>query len=117
MHAVNCGVKKEFKRLCFDLIAPFYGQWFNISGQHGEPMDDFYGHEMTRGSKITGTIMGSTRPRTQIPALIKLYRAGKIYLDEMVSNKYPIEKVADAIEEMKVKPIQRNVLILDESLL
>ena len=47
---------------------------------------------------IIGSSMGSTRLQSDIPKLITFYRNGRLKLDELVTGKYPFDKINDAID-------------------
>ena len=65
------------------------------------------------GQRILGSKMGSTRLRTDIPKLIALYRNGRLKLDELISNRYPLEKINHAIDEVKQDKVLRNVIVFE----
>ena len=63
--------------------------------------------------QLTGAFMGSTNLKTDIPKMIALYQAGKLKLDELITNRYPLEKINDAIEStISGKPL-RNVIVFE----
>lgn len=63
--------------------------------------------------RILGSKMGSTRLRVDIPKLIALYQNGRLKLDELISNRYPLEKINQAIEDVKKDSVLRNVIVFD----
>ena len=63
--------------------------------------------------QLTGAFMGSTNLKTDIPKMIALYQDGKLKLDELITNRYPLEKINEAIEStISGKPL-RNVIVFD----
>jgi S-(hydroxymethyl)glutathione dehydrogenase/alcohol dehydrogenase len=60
---------------------------------------------------LTGSFMGTTELHTEIPKLIELYKAGKLKLDELITGRYPIEKINEAIESVMKGQALRNVII------
>ena len=50
---------------------------------------------------LTGSVYGSSRPRTDIPMLINLYRAGKLKLDELLTGRYPFSRINEAYEALE----------------
>ena len=62
--------------------------------------------------RILGSKMGGARIREDIPKLIGLYEAGVLKLDELISGRYPLEHVNDAIASVKRGDALRNVLVL-----
>ena len=65
---------------------------------------------------IKGSFMGQTRLREDIPWLLSLYQQGRLKLDELVTNRYPLEQINEAIEDTLAGQSLRNVLIIDDSL-
>jgi S-(hydroxymethyl)glutathione dehydrogenase/alcohol dehydrogenase len=49
-----------------------------------------------RGIRILGSKVGSTRPQLDVPALVELYRSGRLKLDELVSARFPLAEIDDA---------------------
>lgn len=66
------------------------------------------------GQNILGSKMGSTRPERDIPGLVALYAQGRLKLDELISGRYPLEDVNEAIAEVKRGGALRNVIIFEE---
>jgi S-(hydroxymethyl)glutathione dehydrogenase/alcohol dehydrogenase len=61
--------------------------------------------------KILGSKMGETRVATDIPELVDLYRAGRLKLDELITARYPLERVNEAIAEVNAGKALRNVIV------
>jgi Zn-dependent alcohol dehydrogenase len=47
--------------------------------------------------RILGTKMGAVRPEIDIPRLVELYRQGRLLLDELISGRWPLDAINDAI--------------------
>jgi len=62
---------------------------------------------------IKGSKMGSARLQTDIPKLVDLYQNGRLKLDELITGRYPLEKINDAIESARNGEALRNVIIFD----
>jgi S-(hydroxymethyl)glutathione dehydrogenase/alcohol dehydrogenase len=60
---------------------------------------------------LTGSYMGTTQLHTGIPKLIALYKAGALKLDELITKRYPLEKINEAIEGVEKGEALRNVII------
>ena len=67
----------------------------------------------TRGQRIVGSKMGSARVREDIPRLAKLYEEGRLKLDELISGRYRLEEINDAIESVKNGQALRNVIVFE----
>lgn len=63
--------------------------------------------------KIAGSKMGEAVISRDIPRLVRSYRSGKLKLDELVSNTYPLERINEAIEQVKAGTVMRNVIVFD----
>ena len=63
------------------------------------------------GQKIIGSKMGFTNLRKDIPTLIELYNKGELLLDELITNRYPLEQINLAIDEVRADKALRNVIV------
>src|SRR5581483_183419 len=59
---------------------------------------------------IRGCFMGSGRPPMDIPRLVELYMNKKIKLDELVSQRLPLEGINQAFDDMQNGKVARTVL-------
>jgi Zn-dependent alcohol dehydrogenase len=50
---------------------------------------------------LQGAIFGGCNPRVEIPALLSLYQAGRLNLDELISTKYRLEDINQGYQDMK----------------
>jgi Zn-dependent alcohol dehydrogenase len=60
---------------------------------------------------LTGSFMGTTQLQTEIPKLVALYKAGVLKLDELITARYPLAKINEAIEAVERGEALRNVII------
>jgi Zn-dependent alcohol dehydrogenase len=60
---------------------------------------------------LTGGYMGSINLQVDIPQLVALYQAGRLKLDELISGRYPLEKINEAIESVERGEALRNVIV------
>lgn len=68
-------------------------------------------HDLTHGRTLVGSLMGSTRLFVDIPRLVELYQGGRLKLDELITNRYPLEQINEAIESMERGETVRNVIL------
>lgn len=61
--------------------------------------------------RIIGSKMGSARIAKDIPHLVKLYEDGRLKLDELISGRYPLSGINDAIAEVASGQAIRNVIV------
>ena len=69
---------------------------------------DFLGEK-----KIQGSLMGSNRFPIDMPRFVDFYMSGKLKLDEMISQRIPLERVNDALDELKTGEVARSVIVFD----
>ncbi len=60
---------------------------------------------------ITSSGMGTTRLSVDVPKLVTLYQAGRLKLDELITNRYPLEEINEAIESVERGEALRNVIV------
>ncbi len=61
--------------------------------------------------RILGSKMGSARIQVDIPSLVALYQQGRLQLDELISGRYRLDEINDAIESVKKGEALRNVVV------
>jgi Zn-dependent alcohol dehydrogenase len=64
--------------------------------------------------RILGSVYGSSRPQRDFPALLELYRRGRLPLERLVSERLPLVAVAQAFDTMRGGEALRVVLDLEE---
>jgi S-(hydroxymethyl)glutathione dehydrogenase / alcohol dehydrogenase len=97
-------------------------QGFNMSGTRGmtvivglAPLTDkldiprmfFVRSEKT----LCGGFMGSTVLSIDIPRYVTMYKNGKLKLDELITARYPLEKINEAIEAVVKGQALRNIIV------
>lgn len=60
---------------------------------------------------LRGTKMGDTVLDRDIPQLLEWYKSGDLKLDELISNRYSLDQINEAISETKSGKSRRNVII------
>jgi S-(hydroxymethyl)glutathione dehydrogenase / alcohol dehydrogenase len=63
------------------------------------------------GQKILGSKMGSARPAIDVPKIVALYRDGRLKLDELISGRYPLERINEALASSRSGAAVRNVVV------
>jgi S-(hydroxymethyl)glutathione dehydrogenase / alcohol dehydrogenase len=63
------------------------------------------------GVRILGCKMGGARVQVDVPALVRLYRQGRLKLDELVTRRYPLAQINDAIASATQGDALRNVIV------
>lgn len=75
------------------------------------PVGDF----VYNGQKVIGSNMGSSRLSVDVPRLAELYRHGRLKLDELITARYPLQRINEAIESMERGEALRNVIVFSDS--
>jgi Zn-dependent alcohol dehydrogenase len=74
-------------------------------------------HVLTEGRTIVGSLVGSARPAVDVPRLAEWYRQGRLKLDELITNRYPLERINEALDSMERGEAVRNVLVIDPTVM
>jgi Zn-dependent alcohol dehydrogenase len=61
--------------------------------------------------RILGSKMGSTRLPVDVPKLVELYQQGRLKLDELITARYPLEEINQAIAAVNRGEALRNVIV------
>jgi S-(hydroxymethyl)glutathione dehydrogenase/alcohol dehydrogenase len=59
---------------------------------------------------ILGCRYGTARPHHDIPLLAGLYLDGRFRLDEMITKRYPLAAIGDAVDDLRAGRLNRGVL-------
>jgi Zn-dependent alcohol dehydrogenase len=65
------------------------------------------------GQRILGSSMGSTRLGIAVPTLVDLYRRGRLKLDELITARYTLDQINEALESSRRGDALRNVIVLE----
>jgi len=63
------------------------------------------------GQRIIGSKMGSSRIQIDVPKIVELYKQGRVKLDELITKRYPLEKINEAISGVVRGEALRNVIV------
>jgi NDMA-dependent alcohol dehydrogenase len=53
------------------------------------------------GKQLKGSLYGGMNPRASMPMLLSMYRNGNLKLDELVTRRYRLDQINDAITDMR----------------
>jgi Zn-dependent alcohol dehydrogenase len=67
-------------------------------------------HTVWNRWRILGSSMGSTRLQVDVPRLVQLYQAGRLKLDELITARYPLERINEAMAAVEAGQALRNVI-------
>jgi S-(hydroxymethyl)glutathione dehydrogenase/alcohol dehydrogenase len=91
MVAPACQMGSKDARIVVTAIAPFAQDKIELN---------LFNMAMFNQS-LLGTVFGSVSPRVQIPRLLKLYEAGMLEVDDLITNEYTIENVQQGYEDLE----------------
>ena len=60
---------------------------------------------------LIGSIGGSCSPGTDVPRFIEWWKAGELDLDHLVTVRYPLERINDAVADLKAGRIEGRALL------
>jgi NDMA-dependent alcohol dehydrogenase len=63
--------------------------------------------------RIQGSLYGENSPHDIIPKLLRMYQAGQLKLDELITREYTIDQVAEAYDDMHAGLNIRGVVVFD----
>ncbi|GAA6201895.1 Zn-dependent alcohol dehydrogenase [Aquicoccus sp. SU-CL01552] len=66
-----------------------------------------------QGQALIGSKMGDTVIQRDIPWMIDLYEQGRLKLDELISGRWSLEQINEAIADTKTGSAKRNVILFD----
>ena len=65
------------------------------------------------GQAIVGSKMGDVVIKRDIPWMVDLYGQGRLKLDELISGRWSLEQINEAIADTKTGAARRNVIVFD----
>ncbi len=66
-----------------------------------------------REKRILGCFYGSTNTGRDFPRILDLYRAGKLKLDELISQRYRLDQINEAYADLLTGDARRGVIVFD----
>ena len=69
----------------------------------------------SKGQRIVGSFMGSSRLAIDVPWLAKLYLQGRLKVDELITARYTLDHINEAIESMERGEALRNVIMFEST--
>jgi S-(hydroxymethyl)glutathione dehydrogenase/alcohol dehydrogenase len=75
----------------------------------------FVVNDLYNDKSILGCRYGATRPHHDIPLLVSFYKDGRLLLDEMVSQVYPLDQITRALDDLHHGKLNRGVLAVPGS--
>ncbi|MFC8429689.1 Zn-dependent alcohol dehydrogenase [Streptomyces sp. NPDC057253] len=108
-HAFECVGRVELVRAAIDLLDR-HGQAVLLGTPAAGAEASFVVSSMFLDKAVLGCRYGSSRPQRDIPRYAELYRQGRLFLDELVTETYPIEDFEKAVGDAEAGRVARGVL-------
>jgi Zn-dependent alcohol dehydrogenase len=62
-------------------------------------------------ARVIGSFLGSARMSVMIPQLLELYQQGRLKLDELITGRYPLDQINEAIAIVDRGEAVRNIIV------
>ncbi len=73
-------------------------------------------YEMICGKRIAGSWGGECRPDRDVPKLAELYRRGKLPLEKLISRRYRLDEINQALDDLARGAVLRPLIEIDASI-
>ena len=109
-HVFECVGRVELVRQAVDLLDR-HGQAVLLGMPAADAEASFVVASLFLDKSILGCRYGSSRPQRDIRLYADLYQEGRLLLDELVTETYPVEDFAKAVEDARQGRVARGVLV------
>lgn len=113
--AVEAAGRRETMELAFGAVRPSGGLCV-LAGNlpHGQQIS-INPFDLIRGKRIIGTWGGETKPDYDIALYVKLYLAGKLNLQLLISHDFSLENINEAIDQLERGNVNRALIDMQAS--
>jgi S-(hydroxymethyl)glutathione dehydrogenase/alcohol dehydrogenase len=73
-------------------------------------------YELICGKQIRGSWGGSSNPDRDIPMFAELYCEGKLPLDKLITKRYPLDAINDALNDLEHHRVGRPLIEIDKTI-
>jgi len=70
-------------------------------------------HDLIKGRQIRGSWGGSSRPDEALPRFAALYREGRLPLEKLITHRYPLEDINEALDALDGGHVGRPLIEID----
>ena len=112
VHSVVATAGSGIKRSTFELTAG-YGKMVVVghARREDEMMSDLCYMDLLYGRNVTGSVMGGVILRRDIPIYMDMYRRGLVDIDSLLTNRFTLDQIREAIEDAQ-KGALKNVVVI-----
>ena len=68
---------------------------------------------VAQNKRLLGSFAGSSQPHLDLPHYLQLYRAGRLPVEKLVSQRYRLEELEQAFHDMEAGKVARGVILFD----
>ena len=100
---VDCTGEVDIIEKGLEITAP-KGRMILVGLPHGKQNSTIQIHNMRQhftGKKIIFSEGGSTDPNADIPIYLRMHKAGMLKLNELITHRYPLHKINDALDTLR----------------
>ena len=112
-YAIEAVGRTDTVELCWKILKR--GGTATVLGMiHPGAMVQIHGPDFLAGKTIKGSIMGGAHFKIDMPRLVDFYLGGKLDLDHIIANRLPLERINEAVDDMRRGGDNvRSVIIFD----
>lgn len=107
---VESGGKVETIELGFSIIKKGTGKLFFASHPPEGQFIKLAPHELISGKQIFGSWGGGSKPDIDIPILADIYLKGNLPLDKLISKRYKLEQINEALSDLENGMVFRPII-------
>ena len=72
-------------------------------------------HELIAGKQIAGSWGGASNPDIDIPRIFKLFNRSKIPLDTLLTKRYKLEEINEALDDLEAGKVFRPLIVMEHN--
>ena len=113
-YSIDCAGKVKSIETSFEIINKKSGKCIFCSHPiYGEKikLDPFH---LICGKQIKGSWGGNVKPDIDIPLLADIYKENNLPLDALITKKYPLEEINNALEDIESFKVYRPIISFDQ---
>lgn len=73
-------------------------------------------YDLICGKSIEGSWGGDCNPDRDIPRFAELYKQGRLPLEKLITKRYSLDEINDAIDDLEQRRVGRPLIVIDEKI-
>ena len=115
-YAVDAAGRARTIEQAFESVRKFGGVCVFASHPANDERISLNPHDLISGKHIRGSWGGATRPDNDVPRFAALYRDGRMPLGRLVAQRYALEDINVALDDLASGKVLRPLIVLDPSI-